>query len=463
VSDTSSSYETTASFEGVRHRFELRAQTSFGKVSDTWSDDDRDGARRGPGGARHVRGSFGEQETITAATSSGSARRPSGLPVRPSPTRVAVSLLLGEPPSRSHASVAVGPGVTALQRIRRSHRDRRRGASREQACLHHGVVGHAHRRRLPALDETLTIEPCPRSRMPGAQHASSGRAQQVELERRLPIVVVRSSSLRMSVPPTCSRGSRHVRTPQWRRRPAHRPPRLGQVGHDVDVTNSVAPRPEVTTRAPSAAAAGQQRARCRGRPVTMHTFSDSPSSIASLPYAVTTILLARHGETDWNREGRWQGGRPALNDNGRAQARKLRSSFARSRSTRSIRATSAARTNSPDRGEPHAVPASPTRGCARSTSARGRASPSRRSRAVPGAEHPDGETREEHASRVLAAVERSPGTTPAVDPPVTHGGRCAPPRSVSDEPIHPVANCGVLELHFRDDRLAYPYEVTPHP
>jgi broad specificity phosphatase PhoE len=39
---------------------------------------------------------------------------------------------------------------------------------------------------------------------------------------------------------------------------------------------------------------------------------------------VATILLVRHGETDWNLERRWQGhaDRP-LNDTGRAQAREL--------------------------------------------------------------------------------------------------------------------------------------------
>ena len=40
---------------------------------------------------------------------------------------------------------------------------------------------------------------------------------------------------------------------------------------------------------------------------------------------MTTLLLARHGETEWNREGRWQGwADPPLNETGREQARALR-------------------------------------------------------------------------------------------------------------------------------------------
>lgn len=39
---------------------------------------------------------------------------------------------------------------------------------------------------------------------------------------------------------------------------------------------------------------------------------------------MTKLLLVRHGETDWNREGRWQGGSDtSLNDLGREQAQTL--------------------------------------------------------------------------------------------------------------------------------------------
>ena len=39
---------------------------------------------------------------------------------------------------------------------------------------------------------------------------------------------------------------------------------------------------------------------------------------------MTTLLLVRHGETDWNRDGRWQGGsNTSLNELGREQARSL--------------------------------------------------------------------------------------------------------------------------------------------
>jgi broad specificity phosphatase PhoE len=50
---------------------------------------------------------------------------------------------------------------------------------------------------------------------------------------------------------------------------------------------------------------------------------------AASVHAVTTVHLARHGETDWNRELRWQGhADPPLNALGRQQARALAESLA---------------------------------------------------------------------------------------------------------------------------------------
>jgi probable phosphoglycerate mutase len=48
------------------------------------------------------------------------------------------------------------------------------------------------------------------------------------------------------------------------------------------------------------------------------------ATTTSLVRPVTTLLLVRHGETDWNRDGRWQGHSDTqLNDAGREQARRV--------------------------------------------------------------------------------------------------------------------------------------------
>jgi probable phosphoglycerate mutase len=176
---------------------------------------------------------------------------------------------------------------------------------------------------------------------------------------------------------------------------------------------------------------------------------------------VTTILLARHGETEWNRIGRWQGwADPPLNDTGRAQARRLAgqlqkvpfdavysSDLRRAHETAVIVA------------EPHRVPVVTEPGLREiDIGAWSGLTTQEIEEQFPHGERPDGETRQEHSERVLAAVERiardNAGHRILL---MTHGGTMrALHGHLSDEPLHPIENCAVLELHFRDDRLAFP-------
>jgi probable phosphoglycerate mutase len=176
---------------------------------------------------------------------------------------------------------------------------------------------------------------------------------------------------------------------------------------------------------------------------------------------MTTLLIARHGETEWNHDGRWQGwADPPLNETGRRQARELAeqlrttpfdavysSDLKRAHETAEIVAAL------------HSVPVVADPGLREidvgSWSGLTRAEIEER---FPGGERPDGETRDQHVARVLRAVERiaraHAGERILL---VSHGGtfRAVHDR-ISDTPYHPVANCAVLEVHFRDDRLTAP-------
>jgi len=176
---------------------------------------------------------------------------------------------------------------------------------------------------------------------------------------------------------------------------------------------------------------------------------------------VTTLLLARHGETDWNRDGRWQGwADPPLNAAGRAQARQLAAQL-RSTPFDAVYSSDLRRAHETAAivAAPHGVQVVADAGLREidigSWSGLTRAELEAR---FPHGERPDGETREEHSARVVAAVERIArahlGGTVLL---VTHGGTMRALRThATDEPHHPIANCGVLELHFRDDRLTAP-------
>jgi broad specificity phosphatase PhoE len=173
---------------------------------------------------------------------------------------------------------------------------------------------------------------------------------------------------------------------------------------------------------------------------------------------MTTLLLARHGETDWNREGRWQGwADPPLNALGRDQARALAdqlcrvpfdavyaSDLLRARETAEIVAA------------PHGVPVVIDRdlreidigswsGLTRDE-IKGQ---------FPDGRRPDGETHDQQATRVRAAVIRAARKHPDGRVLIVgHGGTIRSIHDlISETPYHPIANCGVLEVHFRDDRL----------
>lgn len=176
---------------------------------------------------------------------------------------------------------------------------------------------------------------------------------------------------------------------------------------------------------------------------------------------MATILIARHGETEWNRSGRWQGwADPPLNDTGRAQAAEL---------AKQLRATPfdavyssdlrRARETAEVVAAPHGVPVvvDPELREIDIGSWSGLTHDEIRER-YPDGTRPDGETREQHATRVRAAVERiARANLQRRVLIVTHGGTMRAIHGlISDEPFHPVANCAVLEVHFRDDRLVAP-------
>ena len=172
----------------------------------------------------------------------------------------------------------------------------------------------------------------------------------------------------------------------------------------------------------------------------------------------TTILLARHGETDWNREGRWQGwADPPLNATGRAQARTLAAElratpFDAVYSSDLRRASETAEIVAAPDGVPVVLDPDLREIDIGSWSGLTRAEIGER---FPDGSRPDGETHEQQARRVRTAVVRiargHPGGRVLV---VGHGGTIRSIHDlISEAPYHPIENCGVLEVHFRDERL----------
>jgi broad specificity phosphatase PhoE len=168
---------------------------------------------------------------------------------------------------------------------------------------------------------------------------------------------------------------------------------------------------------------------------------------------VTIVILARHGETDWNREGRWQGwADPPLNELGRRQAGELAerlrdvpfdavytSDLRRAHETAEIVAA------------PHGAPVVTDEGLREIDVGSWSGLTGAEIQERFGDERPDGETREEHRERVRAAAERliaaHPGERILL---VCHGGTM---RALAGAFEGPIENCAVIELRWADGRL----------
>ena len=191
---------------------------------------------------------------------------------------------------------------------------------------------------------------------------------------------------------------------------------------------------------------------------------------------MTTILLARHGETDWNSERRWQGhADQTLNDAGRAQASDLAESLAGRRidaiySSDLLRAHETARIVADRLGMPVEVDAGLREvdvgdWAGRAVSEIEEVDPEGFRRWQEGHKGWNGgESYEQMGERVVAAVlriaDRHPGETLLI---VTHGGSIRACRASAAgldyaasrvSAIGSMANCEVAELHLADGRLA---------
>ena len=175
---------------------------------------------------------------------------------------------------------------------------------------------------------------------------------------------------------------------------------------------------------------------------------------------MTTLLLARHGETDWNRDQRWQGQSDTpLNDTGREQARALAEELAVEPidavySSDLVRAHETARLIA----EPRGLDVIAIRDLRERSfgSVEGMTTDEIQAR-YPGIELPwsDGETREAMAERVLGALHRIAGTHPDAHVlVVSHGG---PLRAVAThcglDGIARIENCHVIKVELRDGAL----------
>ena len=176
----------------------------------------------------------------------------------------------------------------------------------------------------------------------------------------------------------------------------------------------------------------------------------------------TTLVLARHGETDWNRDHRLQGwADPPLNALGRAQALELAAALDGERfdavySSDLQRAAETARIVASQLGVPGVVEDVSLREVDLGSWS------GRLWEEVTGRERPDGESREQHRERVVSGVLRlaaaHDGQTLLI---VSHGGSLRALESfATGETPRPLANCETFRM-LVDERGLTLLEAQP--
>ncbi|GAB4526189.1 MAG: histidine phosphatase family protein [Anaerolineae bacterium] len=177
----------------------------------------------------------------------------------------------------------------------------------------------------------------------------------------------------------------------------------------------------------------------------------------------TRITLIRHGETDWNLDGRWQGHAPVpLNANGLRQAEDAAPTLAHAGITRIIASDlSRAYRTGEIIGAVLGLPVIPDRRWREIDLGRWQGLTMPEINAWDTVEHdvfvaasyidryfPEGESNRQHIARVAAALDDLVATYPGEHVLVaTHGGsiRCAV-YHLTGEPIHLAGNCSVTQL-----------------
>ena len=174
---------------------------------------------------------------------------------------------------------------------------------------------------------------------------------------------------------------------------------------------------------------------------------------------MTWLLLARHGETEWNREGRWQGHADvALNDRGREQAKALAAQLA-GEPIDVIYASDLARAHETALiiAEQRRMPVVTDAGLREIDVGRWSGlTPDEIARCFPGMATHDGETDAVHLARVIAAFRRiaiaEQGRRVLV---VSHGKTLRViRRHAVGKPVSLLGNCEIARLRFVDDKFA---------